>query len=66
MVTQSDSFEDKPAASLLEAASLLIINCLECYDSVIFCHMVKPALHKFLEALHKLTCTMISNLPQIS
>ena len=28
--------------------------------------MVKQALHKFLEALHKLTYTMVSNLLEIS
>ena len=53
------------AASLLEASSIFI-HRLEWYDSVIFCNMVKRALHKFLEALHKLTYTVIINLLQIS
>ena len=57
--------EDKPTALLLEGSSVFIHRLSYC-DSVIFCHMAKQVLHKFLEALHKLTYTMISNLLQIS
>ena len=53
------------AASLLDAGSIFI-HRLECYDSVIFYHLAKQALHKFLEALRKLARTIIINLLQIS
>ena len=51
-------FGDKSAASL-EDISVFIHIC-SCCDSVIFCHTAKRVMHKFLEALHKLTYTMIS------
>ena len=57
-------FGDKPAASL-EAGSIFI-HRIEYCDSVIFCHMAKRILHKFLEALHILTYTIISHLIQVS
>ena len=53
-------FGDKPAVSL--EADSIFIHRLGCCDSVIFCHMAIRVLHKILEALHKLTYTMISNL----